>query len=574
MTVTLLSHAARTDPRADAELVSRFVSAHDSQAFAAVVHRHGPLVFGVCRRALGDTADADDAFQATFLVLVTKAGTLKKADALGPWLFGVAHRIARKARWKRGRRQSTEQQVDPMPHRELMTPDRLESDELSRAFDEELARLPDDMRQAVVLCELQGVSRADAARQLRISEGTLSSRLARARKKLAEALTRRGLGLAVPAAVAVSAKLSATTVELANGPAAVPAGVTYLVQEALKTMAISKLKLGAVVLAAAACCTLLAFAADKPTVKAEPTKAEAKPDPAKVVATVGGQEVTHDEFREFVFRRNLWSDVDTLLVLKVVKAEAAKRKVSVTTEEVTAAVAEYEKADEGKDVNYQVVPTTENGRQVWIEHQVIPDLLLAKLIGREAEPTEQELKTRFENMYGERRSYTLAQVFDLPGGERVANRPSKDKIDEPIRFLPVDDTTDKPGTHRDIKGELIEGTCGRQVEASDPLDQPAFLHTLFSIEKVGDSVRYSRPFGMAYRLTLTAVRPAVPGHSFESEKELIAKELRTQKLGPLKDAWLQEHVGPVRNQFLLDIAKEYDPKLNDEWKREGDTKAK
>jgi RNA polymerase sigma factor (sigma-70 family) len=136
-TVPSFRLTARDDLRTDAELLNRFVSLHEHSAFASLVVRHGPLVYGVCRRALGATADADDAFQATFLVLAQKAGSVPWRGNLGPWLFGVAHRIARKARFKRDRRFAVEKQVDAMPHPETAPPDRTETDELSRAFDEE-----------------------------------------------------------------------------------------------------------------------------------------------------------------------------------------------------------------------------------------------------------------------------------------------------------------------------------------------------------------------------------------------------------------------------------------------------
>ena len=178
--------AARRDPRTDADLLARFLAHRDEPAFAALVQRHGPLVCGVCRRALGPTADADDAFQATFLVLVQKAGGIRWRANLGPWLFGVAHRIAPQGpvqpRPPVRRGETGGRHAAPGTHSRRT---RAESDELSRAFDEELAALPEEMRRAVVLCELQGRSRQQAAKQLRISEGTLSSRLARAQEAAA-----------------------------------------------------------------------------------------------------------------------------------------------------------------------------------------------------------------------------------------------------------------------------------------------------------------------------------------------------------------------------------------------------
>jgi RNA polymerase sigma factor (sigma-70 family) len=552
MTVTLLTHAARTDPRADAELVSRFVSAHDSQAFAAVVHRHGPLVYGVCRRTLGDSPDADDAFQATFLVLVTKAGTLKKSDALGPWLFGVAHRIARKARWKRGRRQSTEQQVHAMPHRELMTPDRLESDELSRAFDEELAKLPDDMRRAVVLCELQGVGRADAARQLRISEGTLSSRLGRARKKLAEALTKRGLGLAIPTAVAVGSKLAANTAELATGAAVAPPAVVTLVQEALKTMAISKLKFGAVVLAAAACCTLLAFAADKPTANAEPVKTE-----AKTALKVGREEVSEQELAAFALRRGF--DTETYLTHKLVRAEADRRGVTVTPEEVKAALARLEKQHPGGAKGFEEERRKENSyapRGYWVEYQFTPDLLLEKMVGVKAEPTADEVRVRYENETGERRSYQMWVQFD------DAKKLDALVIELNAGRVKFGESSDPPGL-KELGGEKFThsrtGTMGPKAEFDWPEAQP-LLDTLFRMKKVGEFARTTFPGGGGHRLVvLTGVIPAKSGVTFESQKPVVTAAVRRHKMELLKADLRRSLVDPVKEQFLLDVLKKYFP---------------
>lgn len=174
----------------DRELVERFVAARDEDAFAEIVRRHGPMVLAVCRRVTGRAHDADDAFQAAFMVLARRAGHLARPELLANWLYGVAYRTALEAR--AARRRAEEHAVPHAPEPAAPPPPE-DTAELRRAIDEELARLPDKYRAAVVLCELEGVSRAVAAAQLGIPEGTLSSRLAHARKVLADSLSRRGI---------------------------------------------------------------------------------------------------------------------------------------------------------------------------------------------------------------------------------------------------------------------------------------------------------------------------------------------------------------------------------------------
>lgn len=564
MTVALFSQAVRSDPRPDAELLTHFLAARDQSAFAALVQRHGPLVLGVCRRALGHTADADDAFQSTFLVLVHRAAALRR-DALGPWLFGVAHRIARKLRWKRSRRSRTEQQVPSMPHPELAPPDPLETDELHRAFDEELANLPEEMRRAVVLCELQGVSRADAAKQLRISEGTVSSRLARARKKLAETLTKRGLGLAIPATVAVSARLAATTEELATGAVVVPVSVGTLVQEALKMMAISKLKLGAAVLAAAVGCTLLAFAADKPGVNADPPKADAKPDPAKVVAAVAGQEVTRAELAEFSAKRHAIRDMEAFLVTKLVRAEAAKRKVSVTDADIKAEIDKQAKeydAIGGRKKLEEDMRNQYGTRAAWVE-ELTTQLLLAKMMGVAAEPTEGELKDRFENLYGERRTVKYRGVYG--------------KAAEELDTLVAGWNANQPADPDADLAKLCEEqgnsawsttTVGRRAEGWYHGYDDEFHATAFGIAKVGDYAVWQRKRGGVYVVKLTDVQPPAKGADFEKAKKVMAEQVRPNKLEYLTIELTQSLVDPVRDKFYLDILKEFAPAEYEEWKKE------
>lgn len=174
----------------DAELVERFALAGDEVAFAALVGRHGGMVLGVCRRALADIHDAEEAFQATFLVLARKAGSLRGRDAVACWLHGVARRVAFKARALAARRRARQRPLEDVP--EPMTGPPLDA-ALAAALDEEVARLPSHYREPVILCCLGGQSQAQAAQQLGCPVGTVKSRLARARDILRARLTRRGL---------------------------------------------------------------------------------------------------------------------------------------------------------------------------------------------------------------------------------------------------------------------------------------------------------------------------------------------------------------------------------------------
>src|SRR5262245_19035022 len=176
----------------DDDLLQRFIRTRDDAAFSAIVRRHGPMVLGVCRRVLAHAQDAEDAFQATFLVISLKAASLAHPKLLGNWLYGVAYRAALEA--KRARRRRKERQVSAMPEIEVA-----ESQDLSRdvkpLLDSELSRLSEKHRTAVILCDLEGRSLRDAARSLGIPEGTLSGRLTTARRKLAVRLARRGVTL-------------------------------------------------------------------------------------------------------------------------------------------------------------------------------------------------------------------------------------------------------------------------------------------------------------------------------------------------------------------------------------------
>src|SRR5262245_32689876 len=179
----------------DGRLLERFLSAHDEDAFAVLVRRHGPMVLGVCRRILGDPHDVEDAFQATFLVAVRKAASVRPRELFGNWLYGVAYRTALVARARIIRRRAKEKQVEDLPHPPHVEPEG-GWQELRSFLDQVVSGLPEKYRLPVVLCDLEGRSRQEVARQLRLPEGTLSSRLAAARKTLARRLARHAPVLA------------------------------------------------------------------------------------------------------------------------------------------------------------------------------------------------------------------------------------------------------------------------------------------------------------------------------------------------------------------------------------------
>jgi RNA polymerase sigma factor (sigma-70 family) len=199
----------------DAQLLERFINERDEAAFTAIVRRHGSMVWGVCRRILPGHQDAEDAFQATFVVLVCRAASVFPPEMVANWLYGVAHRTALKARAAAARRKARERQVAEMPEPAVDERD-LWSD-LRPVLDRELSRLPDMYRSAIVLCDLEGKTRKQAAEQLDIPEGTLSARLTRGRALLAKRLSKHG--------VAVSAAVFAPVVSVKVASAYVPTSV-------------------------------------------------------------------------------------------------------------------------------------------------------------------------------------------------------------------------------------------------------------------------------------------------------------------------------------------------------------
>jgi RNA polymerase sigma factor (sigma-70 family) len=242
------------DQATDGQLLARFVDSRDEAAFATLVRRHGPMVYGVCRRVLGRDHDAEDAFQAAFLVLARKAGAVVKRESVGSWLYGVAHRTALEARSALARLRARERQTADLPHPAVGP---AEPQDWRPLLDRELSRLPEKYRAAVVLCDLEGRPRKEAAVRLRVPEGTLSSRLAAARRILARRLTLRGLtlsggglsaalsggaALAAPPAALASATVHAATLAASGLLAAVSAGAAVLTKGVLRALWTSKLR--------------------------------------------------------------------------------------------------------------------------------------------------------------------------------------------------------------------------------------------------------------------------------------------------------------------------------------------
>ena len=249
----------------DGELLGRFADRRDEAAFEGLVARLGPMVLGVCRRMLADPHDVDDAFQATFLVLVRRAGSIRDRDLVGPWLHGVAARVARRARAESSRRKARE--------RVAVVPEAVEAvaevepgwPELRALIDEEIDRLPEHHRRAVVLCDVEGLSREEAAIRLGWTPNMVRGRLERARGRLRGRLARRGLAppgawsaLVASTPVPPPAPLASSTIRaaLASPGGQVGAGLATapavaLSRGVLRMMMLAKMKIGLAVLCSA-----------------------------------------------------------------------------------------------------------------------------------------------------------------------------------------------------------------------------------------------------------------------------------------------------------------------------------
>ncbi len=247
----------------DGQLLERFSARRGEElelAFTALVRRHGPLVFGVCQSLLRNPHDAEDAFQATFLVLARKAGSLRQPDLLGPWLHGVAHRTARRLKDKNARRKRYEAEAAMSGALPSSNPNRHDSEQPNRdeieALHQEIDRLPQKYRTAIVLCDLQGLTDEEAARRLGRRVGTISSQLSRARQRLRTSLHRRGMAFsagvlaaavdstrasAMPGSLVSSAVKNAMILSTGLVAGSVPVSIVSLSQGVSRSMLITKL---------------------------------------------------------------------------------------------------------------------------------------------------------------------------------------------------------------------------------------------------------------------------------------------------------------------------------------------
>jgi RNA polymerase sigma factor (sigma-70 family) len=237
------AHAARD--LTDGELLERFVNQREEAAVTILVQRHGPMVLSVCRRVLGDSHGAEDAFQATFMVLVRRASSIGRREPLGGWLYGVAQRIALKARAQAAARRQRERRFAPMPCADSL--DDVTWRELRSVLDEEIGRLPEKYRTPIVLCYFEGKSYDQVARELGLAKSSLGNRVVRGRELLRQQLVRRGITLSAGAlATALCEKVAAAplsallTIKTVKAAALVAAG---------KSLAGGGISAGALVLA-------------------------------------------------------------------------------------------------------------------------------------------------------------------------------------------------------------------------------------------------------------------------------------------------------------------------------------
>jgi RNA polymerase sigma factor (sigma-70 family) len=534
------------DPRTDADLVAAFLRGADESAFAELVRRHGPTVLGVCRRFLGPTPDAEDAFQATFLVLVRRARHTDWRASLGPWLYGVALRVARKARAARARRRASERQASTMTA-DAPTPAR-EPDDADAIIDEELATLPARYRVPLVMCELQGVSRRDAARQLGLAEGTLSSRLARGRKLLRERLARRGV---VPAtaglAVIVPPGLTASTARSAAGlltrtAGTVPAAVLSLTEGVVKAM-IVKWKLAAVLVAL--CVGLSGFgawrgsagpeatAADPPattpplvsgqkTAAKEPPPAARKPD--ETVATIFGDvPISREAFADHLIRKYGKNELEQFVNKQIIAHAFSTKGWTIRADEV---FAEFDADCKTLNMSREqftkdILPRYRRTPEEWIEDVINPRIMLAQLCKAKIPAvTEAELRQAFDAKYGEK---IECRIITWTKDQKAEGRRVYELVRDSEETFDVFARRNSEATLAAAAGRI------KPIPRTPPLDADEH-HPAVAKLKVGEVSPLVQTATGFFVVKCDAVIPADKTKSFDKEKPMLLAEVHQARI--------------------------------------------
>lgn len=392
----------------DSELLARFARQNDEAAFTRLVERHGAMVWGVCRRTLGDGPDVEDAFQATFLVLIGKAATLTRCDRLAAWLHGVALRVARKARFSRTRRYVVERPIGNVEPEMRSPPD----PDVRDWLDVELASLSDNYRTPLILCELEGLSRREAAARLDLPEGTLSSRLARGRRLLRDRLTRRGVNFAFTVLAVPSVPLPA--VVSSRGGAS--AGAVFLSQGVMQSMLAIKLKIGilALILATAPIIGLQiaspGYTAEVAETPQEPRPPERLPQPDDPVAVIfSDQPLTRAELGEFLIARCTPKQLEHFVNRQILEGTCAQQGVTVSDEEVQAEMTRQFAALGITREQFidEVLPNYGKTLWEWEQDVVACRLMLAKLTRQQIPVSEADLQEMFEQLREEAKPQLL-----------------------------------------------------------------------------------------------------------------------------------------------------------------------
>jgi RNA polymerase sigma factor (sigma-70 family) len=496
------------------------------------------MVMGVCRRVLRNAQDAEDAFQAAFLVLARKASRVTKREALGSWLYSVAYRAALGARASVLRRKAKEQQVEYMPH-PIVAPAEDQS-ELLAVLDRELARLPEKYRLPVVLCELEGRSRKEAARQLGLAEGTLSSRLATARKTLAKRMAGHGAavtGASLTAlfaseagAACVPGPLVASTVRAAGG--VVSAGVVALAEGVLKAMLLTKIKAAALVLLLAASVGVGGVTLTYRTAAAEPQPTAVQPPPlassdyrqSPVASLHGNEAVTREQLGEYLIVRFGAAQLP-LLINKIIIEKACREKgIEVTAAEIEAALASDLKGLGGipqADFVNNVLKQYKKNLYEWKEDVIRPKLLLGKLIQDRVKVTDEEIQAAYDAHYGEK---VACRIIFWPKGEEIVARGQyasiRDSADEFQRKATMQ-SNPQLASHAGEIPPISHGTVGNDaVETAAFRLQPGEMSPLVETPDGCVVIRCDKRISPDASVSLESVRPKLFQEVFDRKVQL------------------------------------------------------